>query len=127
MYRKFNHIIWCCELCDNVISLYADRDGANRHNCQHHALKTHPDTCNTNDNVDAIETEFVHDKYFNNLPKEVADLAFFDGLGKEDQRMRFFIRHVHQDAFGKYLVSTSQDRRHTSSRFDQILPEEVEM
>ena len=54
-----------------------------------------------NDDFDSIETDFVHDYFFNNLPKDVADLAFVDGLGKEDKSLREFISCVHQDAVGK--------------------------
>ena len=36
--------------------------------------------------------------FFDNLPKEVNDLAFIDGPSKEDTGLREFISHFHEDA-----------------------------
>ena len=58
-------------------------------------LKTSPDICNTNDDVDSIEMELVYDAFFDNLPKEVVDLAFIEGPGKEDKRTCELISCVH--------------------------------
>ena len=40
--------------------------------------------------------------------------------------MREFTSHVHEDVVRKYLVARLQDRRHSSARFEQLVPEEVE-
>ena len=54
--------------------------------------------------------------FFNNLPKEVVDLAFVDGLGKEGKSLCEFINYARQDAVGKYSVSRLQYRKHIRAR-----------
>ena len=76
-----------------------------------------------NDDVDASETEFIHENVSNNIPKEVIDLVFVDGLSKEDKILSEFISHTDEDAVGKLLVSRPQDRRCSSTRFEQLVPE----
>ena len=79
---KCNHSVWFCEECDNDNNLYVDRAGTNKHTRPHHSLKNQPMKEAMNDEFDENEVDFMNDAFFNDLPKEVNDLSFMDGLSK---------------------------------------------
>ena len=57
----------------------------------------------------------------------MSNLSLICVLSKEDASLREFISHLYEDAVGNFLVARLQDKRFSSTRFEQIFLEEVEM
>ena len=55
------------------------------------------------------------------------DLDSIDGHSKEDSILCEFTRHLCEDSIGKCLVARSQNKRHSSTKFEELNPQEFDI
>ena len=77
--------------------------------------------------LDEEDPAFLEDRHFNDFSNDLMKLKFEQGISKENSNARNFIHHAHWGTVEIFLVANSQDKTHSSERFEKLDDEEVVM